>query len=494
MTSSPRYPRSFPRIPALRGSGWFLPVVLLAALVSCSGDDDDNKIVGPGPNPTLPGDGTGFFVSASTGHDDSAGTKTAPFRTIRRAIQAAAPSGADVFVAQGAYVETTPSSGSLGMLPQVSLYGGFEASTWQRNPAQYVTEIRSTAVQPTISCVGADSFTIDGFTIRSPDQTQDDVSSMCVYVAGVSTGVVISNNILIAGKGANGVDGVTTVIGTGAGNGVAGVRNGLCPILGGTGGTSAAGWPGGKGGDGGAYDGYGGTSAAGSDGAYGGGGAGGVFGTDPEGRNGSPGRPGTNGAHGVAGGSIGAFTPSAYLPSDGTNGTAGSPGRGGGGGGGAAGNGFSCGASGGGGGGGGRGGGQGTAGGGGGGSFGIYILGQCEVSILDNRITTGGGGDGGDAGEGAAGGGGGPGLGGYDVNGLFASAGNGGGGGAGGTGGHGGPGGGGPSIAIVEGELDTTTRSSNVITLGSPGAGGTTVAAGRPNAPNGIAREYLKLD
>jgi hypothetical protein len=116
------------------------------------------------------------------------------------------------------------------------------------------------------------------------------------------------------------------------------------------------------------------------------------------------------------------------------------------------------------------------------------------VSILNNRITTGAGGDGGDAGEGAAGGSGGPGLGGYDENGLFASGGDGGNGGAGGTGGHGGPGGGGPSIAIVEGELDATTRSGNVITLGPPGSGGTTVAAGRPNAPDGIAQEYMKLD
>jgi hypothetical protein len=45
----------------------------------------------------------------------------------------------------------------------------------------------------------------------------------------------------------------------------------------------------------------------------------------------------------------------------------------------------------------------------------------------------------------------------------------------------------------VEGPLDTTVRTGNVITVGAPGAGGTTEAAGRPNAPGGVAEEYRKF-
>ncbi len=468
--------------------------LLIGALASCSKENGAKSILGPGPEPgdPPPSDAEGYFVSAATGHDDSAGTKAAPFKTIRKAIATARLTGADVFVAQGSYTEATPGR-PFSLQSRVSLFGGYDGATWQRNPAQHVSQILSTAEYPTVDGVHVDSLTLDGFTIRSPDQTTLGVSSICVRIAGRSNGVVISNNILIAGRGADGADGQEVAIPSGAGNGGNGVIAADCPTLPGTGGSSAVGWPGANGGLGGALDGYPGGDAPGSDDTYGGGGAGGTI-LSPEGKPGSAGRPGQDGSHGQAGDSVGVLTGIGYVPSSGGNGSAGTVGRGGGGGGGAFGNGIRCGSSGGGGGGGGRAGGPGTGGGGGGGSFGILVSGLCTVEITNNRITTSSGGRGGDAGRGSGGGAGAFGWGGSsDLFPEIAKGGNGGFGGPGGAGGHGGPGGGGPSIAIAEGPIDTTVRTGNVVTLGTPGAGGTTEAAGRSNAPGGIAREYRKF-
>lgn len=465
-----------------------LILTLVLSLASCSKDDRDD-LVGPGPDPgpTGPPDSAGFFVSAAIGHDDSAGTKAAPFKTIGKALAAAAGLRLDVFVARGVYQE----GAALDVKSGVSLLGGYDETTWTRDRVKHVTEIRASAPSVAIECVHAESLTIDGFTIRGADQTTSGVSSVCIVVAGTSKEVVISNNVLIAGRGADGDDGQSVNLGSGAGNGGPGAPPGICPRLGGPGGTSTAGWAGGAGGAGGNFDGSAGAAALGSDATYGGGGAGGTA-LSPEGKNGKPGRAGTNGAHGQAGASLGTFRV-AYVPSDGTDGMGGSPGRGGGGGGGAFGNGVSCGAGGGGGGGGGRGGAAGTKGRGGAGSFAIFVNGRCTVQILNNTITTGDGGDGGDSGLGSSGSSGSGGEGGELT--LFASGGDGGAGGPGGNGGHGGPGGGGPSIAIVvAASSDETVRLGNTITLGAPGAGGTTDAAGQPNAPAGIAAEFYHYD
>ncbi len=471
-----------------------LVTLLLFSVASCSKENGGKSILGPGPEPgdPPPSDAEGYFVSAATGHDDGAGTKAAPFKTIRKAILAAARSGADVFVAKGAY----PNAGaghSLIMETGVSVFGGYDGSTWQRDPARNVTEILGTvnvANLPAVDFFHSDSVTLDGFTIRIPDQTAPGSSSTCIRVTDTSKGVVISNNILIAGRGADGRDGTETSRANMAGKG--GNGSGPFSCSGGEAGTSGLGWPGGAGGDGGYFEGESGWSAPGADGYYYGmGGARGTYET-PAGKDGGPGIRGMDGEHGKAGGAIGVLDAYGYVPASGTDGWSGNTGGGGGGGGGAHGTGVACGAGGGGGGGGGRGGAGGTAGGGGAGSFGILVTGECTAEVVNNTITTGGGGNGGRAGlgsighEGAAGG-----LGGQLV--LFPSGGNGGKGGEGGSGGHGGPGGGGPSIGIVEGRFAQTVRSGNVSTIGLPGAGGRTQAGDEPDAPSGIAAEYRKF-
>ena len=77
--------------------------------------------------------GTALYASPS-GSDANPGTREAPLRTVAAAIAAAAPNGADVFLAGGTYAEDqfTLASG-------VSLFGGFDPSFTDRDPAANVT-------------------------------------------------------------------------------------------------------------------------------------------------------------------------------------------------------------------------------------------------------------------------------------------------------------------------------------------------------------------
>ena len=65
-----------------RSAQLILGTLLLIFLASCSKDSRDS-LLGPGPAlPPPPSDSDGYFVNAAIGHDDSAGTKAAPFKTI----------------------------------------------------------------------------------------------------------------------------------------------------------------------------------------------------------------------------------------------------------------------------------------------------------------------------------------------------------------------------------------------------------------------------
>jgi hypothetical protein len=458
----------------------------LLAFGSCS-DDGGNNLVDPGPDLTIPPDSAGWFVDVTTGDDDSVGTKTAPFKTIERGIAVAfAAGGGSVFVAEGIY--TSPTATPLDMRAKVDVFGGYDGATWGRNPAGNLTEISGPAIGPAVYAGFADSCTIDGFTIRSPDHAGTSPIGITVFR---SLGVVISNNKIIAGNGGNGADGTTGTY-TFRNKGANGEDAGACPSLGGAG-EAAIGVSGARGGDGQLADGSAGSSAGGSDATYGYGGAGGVLGS-PNGKDGAPGRQGVNGPEGARGDSIGILLASSYLTSSGADGGAGTAGRGGGGGGGGYGDlTLTCGGAGGGGGAGAAAGPIGTGGGGGSGSFGIFVGINSTAEILNVTITVGNGGDGGRGGRGDVAAPGTAGQGGS--GGLFASkGGNGGEGGGGGRGGYGGPGGGGPSIGIAEHPTASTTRTAVVVTLGTPGLGGK--RSDDPGlddfAPNGIAREYYK--
>jgi hypothetical protein len=429
-----------------------------------------------------------YFV-APTGDDAFDGTRAAPFKTVQRAIDAAdvAGNGGDVYVAAGTYGE------SLTLRSRVSIYGGFDATTWRRDLATS----RPTIMGSRVAVIGteANALSIDGLRIEAADATEASQSSIGLFLRN-SADVVVRRAMVVAGNGVAGTDG-----GTGADRGKAddgnnGLSAAVCPPsrTGGSGGTTGYSRNGGTGGTGGLAGGFAGAPGEGSSGGSGGNG-GGAFGG-----NASPGGASTAaraaGGAGTAGNSFGELTDTDITVVTAGNGGGGANGWGGGGGGGGGG-GFGCGGGGGGGGAGGQGGGGGGGGTSGGHSIGIALSGTTTASITDTEITLGVGGGGGAGGRGGNGGARGEGGSGGASN---ASGGAGGNGGDGTSGAHGGGGGGargGWAVAVLEDENASSTRTSLTVTPGTPGTGGAggPRTSGNPGqqGADGQAVEYRKL-
>ncbi|NLH48160.1 MAG: DUF1565 domain-containing protein [Myxococcales bacterium] len=77
----------------------------------------------------------GIFVSTTIGNDANPGTMAAPVKTIAKGVQLAEAANKAVFVAEGVYPE--------GFSSNVSLFGGYRPSDWQRDPEAYLTSIQS---------------------------------------------------------------------------------------------------------------------------------------------------------------------------------------------------------------------------------------------------------------------------------------------------------------------------------------------------------------
>ncbi len=427
--------------------------------------------------------GAGIYVSDSTGNDAYEGTRARPLKTIQAGINAALAANSDVYASAGIYNE------SVTLAKGVSIYGGFDPSSWVRDsfkapdtPA-YTTAIQGGAIA--IDGTGITDTAIDGLTITSAAATLAGEGSCGIRL--LSSTVDIRNCIITAGNGAPGRDGAGGTngrTGAGGGNGEDGDCDKNIHAHGGGGGSSGAGGAGGDGGRGGYGDanGYNGGPGTGT-GGYGGNGGQSHSTITPFGDSGLSGGAGTNGSNGThgAGGSSGAIVGTIWVSDPGINGTDGQDGSGGGGGGGGGGQPYflSIPGTGSGGGGGGEGGSRGThgeGGSGGGGSFGILLI-DSLVTIGNSTITGGNGGRGGNGGaggNGAAGGSGGTGP--HVCTTEVGGGGNGGAGGHGGSGGHGGGGAGGPSYGIYKSGSSLAIVTVTMVKAGSPGSGGTSSA------------------
>ena len=345
-----------------------------------------------------------------------------------------------------------------------------------------------------------------GIRFEAADATEPGASSIAGAVFA-SAGIALHDCVLVAGRGAPGIDRAQPAQAAKGADGSRGGNSTLDPALSacGTSGTPPAGGAGGLapildcslGGAGGTYDPH-----NGEDGTIGA--RSGLSGVDPanhctDARNGGaaapPDEPGGEGlggspvftpaeAHG-AGATSGTWSQHGYVAGAGEAGSAGLPG-GGGGGGGSAGADFCyqsfCvyrGAGGGGGGAGGRGGVGGGGGGGGGASVALFVVGE-SVGLSHVELITAGGGDGGAGAQGGLGGiggtGGGAGSGTLMTpcnNEWSRPAGRGGNGARGAQGGGGGGGAGGPSIGVmlVNGAVDESEAVT--FTLAEGGAAGT---------------------
>ena len=430
--------------------------------------------------------GAAIYV-ATTGDDAFEGTRARPLKTIQAGINAALAAGSDVYIGAGLYNE------SITLASGVSLFGGFDPSTWVRDSfdPSYTPLFTSTIQGGTLAVDGngISGAIIEGLTITSADATIAGSGSCGIRL--IYSTVTLRHCSISAGNGAPGANGANGANGLPGENGVAGqagakdnARNGN----GGRGGNGYGGGNGGRGGDGGYYyvddpdrEGNGEPGEDGYVGLYGGtagtGGSGGDC--DHEGENGSGGSGGSSGTSGVhgPGGSSGFLNNNLWVSAAGIAGTDGNPGNGGGGGGGGGGQyGMSTpgtGNGGGGGGGGGEGGYGGRCGQGGGGSFGLFVI-ESNITIENCTIRSGNGGNGGSGGSGGASGPGGAGGAGATYgNDEIGEGGDGGAGGQGGNGGHGGGGAGGPSFSTFKyGWFSIIISTDSTYIYGSGGTGG----------------------
>ncbi|MCA9653132.1 MAG: hypothetical protein KC501_24675, partial [Myxococcales bacterium] len=400
--------------------------------------------------------GCSVFVNAAVGSDLNDGlAMDDPVATIARGIEIAGTFSPPrpVLVAEGTYNET------VNLDSGVSLYGGYDESTWERDVFLNETVIAGTEFRTLVAINLNEAVEVDGFTIQGLSFNDMGQSTYAVWVRDTPEGLLtIDYCTVIAGDGGDGPDGNDGMAGEDGGNGTQGASNGN----GGSAGTSGCGAVGGVGGDGsGCPTLNGGNGSAGGDPtAVGIGGAAGASECsgntcNDQGGNGVSGNDGSVGVNGV--GAPTSMDPDGdfggdglWAPPVGTSATRGNHG-GGGGGGGAGGydvdSGILCtfasgegiGGGGGGGGAGGCGGELGETGGPGGGSFCIVAI-NSSIDITNTDLFLGNGGNGGDGGDGGNGGGAGTGAGGAQGTdnggepGAGAAGGDGGGGGGGGGG------------------------------------------------------------
>ncbi len=117
-------------------------------------DGRDNDCAG---GDLLASNSNGIFVSKS-GVDTNPGTMAAPKLTIYAAATAAAANGTRrVFVAEGTYNES--------VWTESSIFGGYQAGTWARNPTTYVTTVSSSGSP--IRTVAGSTITVDGLSLTS---------------------------------------------------------------------------------------------------------------------------------------------------------------------------------------------------------------------------------------------------------------------------------------------------------------------------------------
>ena len=428
----------------------------------------------PKDSPACVDDGVGVFVDAAKGADTNPGTRSAPLKTVSKAVEAAG--NKRVYVCEGVYAET------LTVKVKASVYGGFTCADWKPGvaPVQIAPSQEGYALD--IQKVGGGVVLVD-LAFEAKPGTEAAPNSIAARV-DTSSNVTLRRVSLTAKDGAQGKagDGGTTGIVSNLAA-IGGTINGskaepsttpgpaktcMCAVggntSGGGGGAPTGGGAGGTPALGGTtpVDGLGGLGAANCNAA------------EPNGA----GNTGADAASATAApklGStaLGSLTDGAWVAQSGGSGTSGMAGQGGGGGGGrdgaSAGGGGGCG---------GCGGSGGKGGAGGGASIALLSIGST-VSLSVCKVQVGTGGTGGTGGGGGFGG----------QGGLGGCAG--GEGGKGGDGGAGGGGAGGVSVGIAY--QGTKPEGQVSFTPGSPGEGGKGGIAGTNDGPKGAGGESYAI-
>ncbi|HSA34559.1 MAG TPA: putative metal-binding motif-containing protein, partial [bacterium] len=184
----------------------------------------------------VPDDGCEFlletsviYVSTSNGTNDTtcglgpSGTVVGyyPCKTIAYGItRAQATTRTKVYVADGLYEETVT------LVNGISLYGGYKADTWERHITSSLTVWRgneSATHKRTVVASGITSATVvEGFVLYGQAATAAGGNSYALYMSNSNSSLTIKDNIIYAGNGGPGTDGLKGADGSNGVNGIAG--------------------------------------------------------------------------------------------------------------------------------------------------------------------------------------------------------------------------------------------------------------------------------
>ncbi|MBM4388273.1 MAG: hypothetical protein FJ088_11075, partial [Deltaproteobacteria bacterium] len=306
-----------------------------------------------------------FVAKDATDEDNNIGNMNFPFKTIGKGIEFASKSDPkkSVYVSNGVYNE------QVNVIDGVSVYGGYNRELkWKRDTEKYESIIKwggteGLAIRAVVVKEITNPTVVGGFVIESLNAYTPSGNSYAVYIFHTTDAFTLSNNVISAGNGANGLDGTGGSSGQHGPDGSKGDNGGesMCndqgkTMYGGKGGKNNCAKSNASGGDGGnagwgsgscglAYftclawggcgDPYNGKSGTVAPGGASGGQGGGEEDDGSPGQNGKAGSDGLNGIGGQSGGYVdilGLFN--TYNGQDGTDGTDGTGGGGGGGGGG----------------------------------------------------------------------------------------------------------------------------------------------------------------
>jgi hypothetical protein len=278
------------------------------------------------------------FVNLSVGSDLNEGlAQDDPVATLGRGIEIAGTYSPPrmVLVAAGSYAET------VDLVSGVSLYGGYDPDSWDRDVFLNVTEIVGETDRAIVAQDLDQAVEVDGFTIIGKDFESDSLSTYGVWVRDTPEGLftldyctVQAGNAGLGADGNDGSDGQDGGDGTNASGGSPGAGgDSVCDAVGGNGGSglscpSTSGQSGSAGLD---------NTPVGQGGSPGASECSGNTCGD-EGANGTPGQSGNTGTNGeggtIAAANTGSFDGSGYWVAPlGDTGTGGRNGSGGGGGG-----------------------------------------------------------------------------------------------------------------------------------------------------------------
>ncbi len=239
-----------------------------------------------------------FYV---TPNGSGSGTKASP-TSLQNALAAVAPGSDHIRLAEGTY----PISAPLNLISNVTLEGGFNATTWIKSNNAVTRILRDNSnveLAPArlvaISCIGITNFHLNDLTVVVADAGGSGVTTYAVHISGCSN-YSLSRIKATAGNGSDGSNGLAGIDGQNGGAGADGQNgNNFCPNgnscdnlgagdmnAGGAGGNA---WSAG--------------SAAGGNGGNGGakGSSGSIFGSSGQGNNGQGGQNGQGSSPGVAG-------------------------------------------------------------------------------------------------------------------------------------------------------------------------------------------------